>query len=222
MMGKPMPSRYSPLAIQCDFDGTVTLGDISFLILDACANGHWRNLLERYKSGEITVGSFNKQAFIMVKEGEASLKRLVREGFKIRPGFVDFVRYCADKGHRLAIVSNGLDFYINTILETIGVSGVEVYAARTRFGHDGIEASYHGPDGRELDDNFKETYSRLFLEQGHRLVYIGNGPSDAPPASLAQAVFATDQLCIHCREKGIEHTAFEDFREVIEGLKKFS
>ena len=217
-----MPSGNSPLLIQCDFDGTVTLDDISFLILDRCADGHWRNLLEKYKAGEISVGAFNRQAFLMVKDDEPSLKRLVREGFKIRPGFGGFVRYCAANRHRLVIVSNGLDFYINTILEAIGVSGIDVFAAKTRFGGDGIEASYLGPDGRELDDCFKETYSRMFLERGNRLVYIGNGPSDFPPAKLAQAVFATEQLCEHCKQAGVKHTPFTNFDEVIEGLKRLS
>ncbi len=34
--------------VQCDFDGTVVVEDISFAILDAFANGDWRSLFQEY------------------------------------------------------------------------------------------------------------------------------------------------------------------------------
>ena len=54
------------ILVQCDFDGTITEEDVSFLILDAFADGDWRKLLEEYKGGRITVGSFNTRAFNIV------------------------------------------------------------------------------------------------------------------------------------------------------------
>ena len=37
------------ILIQCDFDGTITEEDISFLLLDAFASSDWRQLLSGYK-----------------------------------------------------------------------------------------------------------------------------------------------------------------------------
>jgi len=53
--------------IQCDFDGTITQEDVSFLILDAFASRDWRQLLTQYREGKISVGRFNMKAFAMVK-----------------------------------------------------------------------------------------------------------------------------------------------------------
>jgi len=36
--------------IQCDFDGTITEEDVSFILLDTFARGDWRRLLKEYKA----------------------------------------------------------------------------------------------------------------------------------------------------------------------------
>ncbi len=53
--------------IQCDFDGTITKEDVSFLLLDAFASSDWRRLLTEYKEDKISVGCFNTRAFTMIK-----------------------------------------------------------------------------------------------------------------------------------------------------------
>ena len=214
-----MPIRGSKTLVQCDFDGTVTEEDISFLILDAFANGKWRQLLAQYKAGEISVGRFNTRAFTMVKEDEPTLKRFVKEVFKLRAGFHELLDYCRGKGYRLVIVSNGLDFYIKTILETVGIDNIEVFAARARFSPDGVEARYLGPEGSELQDGFKETYIRHFISQGYRVIYLGNGDSDIPSARLAKHVFATGQLFDYCQGTKLKYTPFTSFYEVVKGLE---
>lgn len=212
-------SKNGNILIQCDFDGTVTEEDISFLILDAFADGDWGKLLDQYKEDKISVGSFNTKAFVMVKEGEETLKKFIRKNFEIRDAFRDMVDYCQNKGFRLVIVSNGMEFYIKTILEEIGVGGIEVIAANACFGGDGIEASYISPRGEKLQDGFKEAYIRSFLDEGYRIIYIGNGVSDIPSAGLASHVFATGQLLEYYREENLEHTPFNDFTDVLKGLE---
>jgi len=41
------------IAVQIDFDETVTIGDVSYLLLDAFADKEWRKSLEEYSSGKI-------------------------------------------------------------------------------------------------------------------------------------------------------------------------
>lgn len=200
--------------VQCDFDGTITEEDVSFMLLDMFADGNWRERLEEYEAGRITVGRFNTEAFSMVKADRATLVKAALDGVKIRAGFKEFVAYCRQKGFRLAIVSNGLDFYIDEILSDIGADGIEFRAARTIFHPGRLEVSYIGPDGRRLDDNFKGSYLNSFLEQGYRVIYIGNGTSDFSPASLSHHIFATGSLVSRCRQNSVICTPFNDFREV--------
>lgn len=207
--------------VQCDFDGTVTEEDVSFMLLDMFASGNWRERLEQYEAGLITVGRFNTDAFSTVRADRASLVKAALDGVKIRAGFKEFVAYCRQKDFRLVIVSNGLDFYIDEILRDIGADGIEIYAARTSFYPGRLEVSYIGPDGRCLDDNFKGSYLSSFIEQGYRVVYIGNGTSDFLPASRSDHIFATGSLVSRCRQNSVICTSFNDFREIIAMMESF-
>jgi 2-hydroxy-3-keto-5-methylthiopentenyl-1-phosphate phosphatase len=188
------------------------------MILDAYATGPWRQFLEDYREDRITVGEFNRRAFALVREDEATLVEFVGRTARLRSGFTEFIAYCRGMGLRCVIVSNGLDFYINTILKNAGISGLEVFAAHTRFNPEGIRVNYLGPDGRDIQVGFKEAYARHFLAHGYRIVYIGNGWSDIFPAQIAEHIFACDELLTLCREKTLAVVPFEDFNDVRRGL----
>jgi 2-hydroxy-3-keto-5-methylthiopentenyl-1-phosphate phosphatase len=210
------------MIIQCDFDGTITEEDVSFMLLDDFAQGDWREWLEQYQQNKIPVGEFNTRAFAMVKATRAELLKAAREKVRLRAGLDELIGYCRRRGGRFVIVSNGLDFYIKAILKDAGLAGIEVHAARARFhrgGHGGLKVRYIGPDNTQLLSGFKDAYTRLFLKQGYRLVYVGNGPSDLSPAAQAQRVFARDGLLDACREIGLECTPFDDLNDIVRGLE---
>ena len=205
--------------VQCDFDGTITEEDVSFLILDAFADGDWRKLLEDYKGGRISVGSFNTRAFNMVKVDEETLKKFVKEKTRIRDGLPELLRLCSSKDFRFVIVSNGLEFYIYTILKALDINNIEVFAARAVFEPSGIKARYIGPDGNELKKDFKEAYIRHFLEDSYRIIYIGNGASDVPSARLADYIFATDAMLAACRQMNLRCTPFASLNDIVKGIE---
>ncbi|MFA5628967.1 MAG: MtnX-like HAD-IB family phosphatase [Dehalococcoidales bacterium] len=213
------PSNTKTL-IQCDFDGTLTEEDISFLILDTFAEGDWRALLEQYKSGQISVGKFNTLAFRMVKQTEKTLVNFVSEKAKLRPNFKELLDYCNSRNFRFTIISNGMTFYIKTLLKNIGIEDFEIYAAQATFNNNGIEARYIGPDGNEVQDGFKTTYANKFLGEGWRVISIGNGASDVPAAKLAHHTFATEPMLSLCRESGMDCFPFETLDDIIKGLKQ--
>ncbi len=207
--------------IQCDFDSTIAVDDVSFQILDAFADGDWRRVWREYREGRISVGVFNSQVFAMVKADEPTLLRFIlkENRAKIRPGFEELLAYCAQRGLKFVIVSNGLSFYIEAILKDMGVKDVEVFAAQTEFGPEGLKVRYIGPDGGELQDNFKKAYVEFFRGQGYRVIYIGDGLSDRIPASQADYIFARDDLLAYCRERNLNHTPFDDLSDVVRGLE---
>ena len=205
--------------VQCDFDGTITEEDVSFSILDAFANGDWRQLLADHREGRISVGCFNRKAFAMVKASEYTTIELAKRKAKTRDGFEELVNCCHRNGFRLVIVSNGLDFYIKEILQNVGINDVEVFAARTEFRPEGIQVKYLGPNGNLLDEGFKEAYTKLFLAKGYRVIYVGNGVSDVSPAQLAHHIFACGELLRHCKEADIPCTPFVDLSDVAKRLE---
>ena len=205
--------------IQCDFDGTITEEDVSFLLLDTFANEDWRRLLTEYREGKISVGDFNRKAFSMVKADRQTLLEFVRSEVKVQAGFHELLAYCRRKSFRFVIVSNGLDFYIEAILRDIGIDNMEVLAAQTNFSSKGIEVKYIGPEGNQIQDGFKEAYTRLFLSRDYRVVYVGNGASDVPPAKLAHHIFATGELLTSCKEMNLSCIPFVDLNDVVRGLE---
>lgn len=208
--------------VQCDFDGTITEEDVSFLLLDAFAQGDWRRLLRDYKGGRISVGGFNTRAFAMVKADKHRLVGALEGKVQVRAGFHEFVTYCLEKGFRFIIVSNGLDFYIRAVLNDLGLGDVEVYAAQASFHPAGMRVRYVGPDGKRLEDGFKEAYLESFLKLGYSAIYIGNGDSDVAPAKYAHHVFATGDLLAYSKESNLNCKPFQDFRDVVKGLEQIS
>jgi 2-hydroxy-3-keto-5-methylthiopentenyl-1-phosphate phosphatase len=207
--------------VQCDFDGTITEKDVSFFLLDNFADGNWRQLLNDYIAGKMAVGTFNRLAFAMVKADRPTLIDFVLKSgrVKIRPGFDELLNYCSRKGFEFVIVSNGLNFYIEAILEDMGIKGIEVFAAQNRFSPEGMKVKYVGPDGNQLEAGFKEAYTELLKRRGYSVVYVGNGISDIYPARQSVHVFATGDLLALCRETELECTPFTDFNDVVRGLE---
>ena len=212
-------SEVSKTLFQCDFDGTITEEDVSFRLLDAYADGDWRQLFREYQEGKISVERFNRDAFVMVKADRESLLKVVRDNMKIRPGFHELVAFCRSKGFRFVIVSNGLDFYIEETLRGIGMADIEVFSAQTHFHPEGLKVQYIGPDGGQLEDGFKGAYVNSFLEEGYRIIYAGNGTSDISPARQCHYVFATGTLLDYCKQINLGCTAFNDFNQVVSVLE---
>jgi 2-hydroxy-3-keto-5-methylthiopentenyl-1-phosphate phosphatase len=204
--------------VQCDFDGTVTEEDTSFFLLDAFAQGDWRRLLREYKEHRISVGEFNTKAFAMVKADKPTLLGALKGEVKVRAGLHELVNYCLGKGFRLVIVSNGLDFYIKAVLKELALENIEVHAAQASFHPEGMKVQYVGPDGKRLEDGFKEAYTQSFLKLGYRVIYVGNGDSDVAPAKYAHHVFATGELLAYCRENNLKYKPFENFLDVVREL----
>jgi len=209
------------LAVQCDFDGTITEEDVSFLILDTFVGNRWREMLTEYLEGRIPVGAFNKKVFAMVRADKQTQLDVIfnSDRVKIRPGLRELVDYCSQKGYRFIIVSNGLTFYIGALLEREGIRNAEVFAATNEFRPEGMIASYIGPDGREMDAGFKEAYTKLLIKNGYEVAYAGNGVSDIYPSRLAKIVFATGDLLRKCEEEKLAYTPFDNLHDVVRGLK---
>jgi len=205
--------------VQCDFDGTITEQDVSFLLLDAFANKDWRRLLDDYRADRISVNYFNTSAFAMVKEDKQTLLEFMKGRVKVRDGFRELLDYCQRKGFHFVIVSNGLDFYIEKILGEMGINNIEVFASQTRFTPESLKVQYIGPDGSQLDSGFKEAYVRLFQGKGYRVVYAGNGASDIPPAKLAHHIFATGELLDYYKKTNLDFTPFADLNDIVRGLE---
>jgi 2-hydroxy-3-keto-5-methylthiopentenyl-1-phosphate phosphatase len=206
--------RAKKILVQCDFDGTVTIDDISFMLLDAFAKGDWHVINQEYADGKISVGQFNERAFGLVRASKKDMLSYIERRVVIRPGFDEFIAVCRKKGFRLVIVSNGLDFYIKKIFVDRGLAELEYHASETRFHANKLKVRYVGPDGSVVDSGFKEKFVEEYIRENYQVVYIGNGTSDLSPAKGAHRVFATESLLENCRLTGLACIPFLSFYEI--------
>ena len=203
------------ILVQCDFDGTITIEDASFTILDAYIPDKWHSLFDQYQQGKMTVGAFNSTVFAKVKADKETLLKMIREKVSVREGFRDFMEYCRSKNYRFVIVSNGLDFYIEDILERFAFKDVEVHASNTVFTDDGLLVRHKGPDSKYLDEDVKAAYTEYYLDQGYKVIYLGDGRSDVLPAGKSHYIFATGSMIDYCDSEKLSCTPFTDFHQVI-------
>ncbi len=210
------------IAVQLDFDGTVTEEDVSFLLLDTYVGSIWREYLKDYTSGKIPVGAFNRRVFGMMKADRRTMTDLVlgSERVRIRPGFKELIDYCSRQGYRTVIVSNGLEFYIQAILEKLGISNVEVHAAENEFDASGHEGQVSRPGRRRAGSRLQRGLYRAPPERGLRGHLYRQRRLGYPLCAAITACLRHGRVLERCQQEGLACLPFNDFFDVIRGLEK--
>ncbi len=207
------------MIIQCDFDGTVIRNNLSVLLREKYACGDWQKIDSDYLHGHLTVEQSNKLQFALIKEPRERLQEFVRQHIELRPGFVEFVRYCQEGAISFTIVSSGLDFYIEPVLIEIGMPDLELHCGQTSFNRDGIVVSYYDPDGNIINQGFKKKYLNWLKKRGEDIIYLGDGLSDLEAACQADRVFATGLLLDLLATHSIARSAFSDFYDILHQVR---
>ena len=222
-------ARNTP-AILCDFDDTTAVENVAELLLDEFSvGGPWRDLRRQSQEQTITFKEYQERAFATVKVTREAMKSAVKAKATLRPYFKELWSYCQAKHIPLAIVTVGLDFYVEALLEREGLEDVPRYAVKTNFTPGGITYEYpcpwDGSGGSELEvcrrsGNCKCSVVGNYRRRGHSIVYVGDGRTDFCPASIADHVFARSLLARLCNESMVPYTEFQDFRVVIDMLER--
>ena len=202
------------LLVQCDFDDTVTVGNLSEAIREIFAPEGWRSMEQEFLEGKFSVEESNIRQYALVKTTQKEIEDFVLGDVLIRFGFEQFVEYCRAVDIRLVVVSSGLDVYVKPAIEHLDLGDIEVHSGEAEVGPEGISVHYRDPTGATITSGFKESYVRHFKEQGNTVIYVGDGLSDIVPATEADHVFARDTLKEHFIANGLAHHSFENFEDV--------
>ena len=220
-----------PPAVLCDFDDTTAVENVAELLLEHFSeDSAWRQLRQQSRDKTISLREYQERAFRNTNASREAMKSRVAAKATLRPYFKELWHYCRGQRIPLAIVTVGLDFYVEALLEREGLGEVPRYTVRTNFTPDGITYEYPYPwDGSGASSmevcrqwgtckcSIVSKYKRL----GHSILYVGDGRSDFCPASISDHVFARSHLAGLCRDNKVLYTEFNDFQDVIrhvEGL----
>ena len=207
------------MIVQCDFDGTIIKNNLSLLLRERFAIGDWQRIESEYLRGQLTVEVSNIRQYTLIKESRQKLQKFSRHSVEVSPGFLEFAEYCRVAGVGLVIVSSGLDFYIEAVLDKLGVSDLELHCAQTSFSQDGIVVSYLDPQGNIIEQGFKEKWLAWLRRRGDSVTYIGDGLSDLEAASVADHVFAISHLGRLLSANSVTHRTFSDFHDILRQMR---
>ena len=200
------------LIVQCDFDDTITDGNVSTAIREAFSPDGWTSMEDEYEAGKYSVEESNIRQFALVTAGQKEIEDFILGMVVVRYDFDQFVNYCYGENIRLVIVSSGLDIYIKPTMELLGFEHLEMHSGTAQVtGSDGIKVEYTNPSGEVITRGFKESYLRHFKSQGDTVIYVGDGLSDIVPAKEADFVIARSTLEEHFKENGLPYSSFNTF-----------
>jgi 2-hydroxy-3-keto-5-methylthiopentenyl-1-phosphate phosphatase len=121
------------LLILCDFDGTICTTDMGNEVLSRFTKEAWEAVDCAYRSGEIGSREAYSRLPSLFAGTKAEMLAFVRTHGKVDPCFPAFYAYCMESGFDLKIVSDGLDIYIEAILEKYHLESIPYFTNRAAF-----------------------------------------------------------------------------------------
>ena len=218
------PDRRPP-AVLIDFDDTAATQNVAELLLHRFGDPSWTDVRERFRQGELTLKDYQEITFRQMHADKRQMQDYVREQACFRDHFADLADFCRDTSTPMCILSQGLDFYIQALLDASGYPTIPVHAVRADFDENGQHIVAYGydftyPDAPELG-NSKALMVRRYQEQGFHVFFAGDGRSDFEAGEVADTVFAHRQMAQMCDEAGIPYTAFIDLGTVLDALRSY-
>lgn len=204
-----------------DFDGTICTVDMGNQVLSHFTRKSWDEMDREYVKGGIGSRDAYSRIAPMIEATSESVRKFVLKKGKIDPYFKKFYNLAKSKGVDVKIVSDGLGFYIQTILEKYDLGDIEFYANELDFINRN-SAVVEFPQMNALCGRCGTCKNKILND--HRLmyeqiIYVGNGYSDICPSRYADLVFAKDILLKKCEEEGnacyLPFRNFDDIRKYI-------
>ncbi len=207
------------LRVFCDFDGTVSSEDVGNRLFRHFAGGRAEEIVQGYLTGVMTAADCLSQECAAAGNVPPEVLAAFVDQFELDPGFPEFVRFCKQKEIPLAILSDGLDFYVERVLRNHGFDGIPWCANHLEFkNEDGITKMIpsfpHSDSECPQCGNCKRNHMLTMSSDEDIIVYVGDGISDRCPARYADIVFAKRSLLTYCQQQNITFHQFSTFRDV--------
>jgi 2,3-diketo-5-methylthio-1-phosphopentane phosphatase len=194
--------------------------------MESFALPEWLQVEEEWKAGRIGSQECMRRQVELLRCNDDQLTRCLSQ-IEIDSEFSCFVSFCNSNKLNLFIVSDGIDYAIQTILERYQLAHLPIYANRLKHSRSdrqdiqgwNLLSPYADTTCERGNGVCKCSLMRNLSKKGEIKILIGDGRSDFCAAGKADIILAKDSLLSHCQKLEIPHIGFQRFGQVIEILR---
>ncbi|MGH9352290.1 MAG: MtnX-like HAD-IB family phosphatase [Terriglobia bacterium] len=227
MAQSPNRSTLSHPIVFSDFDGTITLADVTDEILSRLADPVWQEIEQLWKAGKIGSRECLARQLALVQTAPGELNAVI-DSIPLDPGFAEFVRFVRQNRIPFFVTSDGMDYVIQRVLAHSGLhlrprNGSQFFSTRGRLVAGRLSVSF--PHAAASCTHGCATCKPSVLEslRGDHwpLIYVGDGLSDIHAVRHADFVYARQPLLGICRKENIPCRPFETFTDIVQALERW-
>ena len=208
------------LCILCDFDGTITTRDaIYYFFKEHCVDG-WQDVEKLWVEKKIDSKECLEREFALVPDLSQKLIDEYLATISIDKSFKNFYEVFKNNDADIFVVSDGIDYFIEKILENYGIKGIKIISNHGEFSVGKMKFSYPN-NSKNCINNLGTCKCNILKDMKKRyekVVFIGDGISDFCVADKADILFAKTALLEYCEKNGIKYNKYDSFDDIKNNL----
>ncbi len=203
--------------IVSDFDGTITVQDTLYTFFKTYAKDKWLDIENMWTEGKIGSMECLKKQFELVENMSEEFIDKYISSLQIDSSFKDFIR---QNNRDFVIVSDGVDYFINKILENNRIENIKVVSNHAEFIDDKFTLSFPNKNSncKNKSGTCKCSVVSDLRKKYDKIIYIGDGQSDFCVAKNADILFAKGSLLKYCQKNNINHIEYSSYKDILSEL----
>lgn len=199
-----------------DFDGTITQEDGLYKFIETYAKGDWQKIEQDWSDGKISSKECLTEEFKLVPDLSEELISAFVKTIEIDDSFKNFYENICSKNIDFCVVSDGVDYFINKILERHNLYGLKIISNHGTFRGESFELTFPN-DFSGCKNNAGTCKCKVINDlrsEYNQIVYIGDGVSDYCVAEKVDILYAKSKLANYCRERNIKFIPYNAFADI--------
>jgi 2,3-diketo-5-methylthio-1-phosphopentane phosphatase len=215
-----------PEAGQCqiwiDFDGTITKKDtLDELIFKYSVDDSWKLIEKRWQAGLIGSRQCIEEEFALLRIPKEELHKSI-ENIEVDEGIFNLLKIIKTYSVPIAIVSDGVDLFINQILKNNDIHGITIRSNSIEYKEPYLKLICPNSNNNcRVDSAHCKCLSMDALgEPEKKSIYIGDGLSDLCAAKHSDFIFAKGALAKSLTSEEKIFFEFKDLTQVADFIIK--
>lgn len=217
---------HKQMVIFCDFDGTITEKDNVIDTMKKFAPPQWKEIvMEMFEERKTLKEGINELFALIPNEKKEKIVDFIVTKAVIREGFADFLSFCQQENIQFLVTSNGIDFFIEPILQPYREKINKIYCNSSDDSAPYIKILWPHPCDEHCQADCgmcKSSIIRSYNNDEYFKIVIGDSITDLEGAKHADFIIARSYLLDKCRELNLPHASFDTFHDCIQAIKKIT